>query len=111
MGQLPRLPNEAEGGMIPIKLKRKQEYKTAEKQEHIRPGMIFTALKYLNTAGHPYYKFYDDEETYKARCKIKDLRLLYGEEVEDDIEEDLEAEEEDIQNDPVRRQHFNYSEY
>ena len=32
----------------------------------------------------------DDEETYKARCKIKDLRLLYGEEVEDDIEEDLE---------------------
>ena len=144
--QLPRLPNEAEGGMIPIKLKRKQEYKTAEKQEHIRPGMIFTALKYLNTAGHPYYKFYDDEETYKARCKIKDLRLLYGEEVEDDIEEDLEklagmestevadeavkdsdeedddegeddmeealeAEEEDIQNDPVRRQHFNYSEY
>ena len=27
------------------------------------------------------------------------------------MEEALEAEEEDIQNDPVRRQHFNYSEY
>ena len=146
--QLPRLPNEAEGGLIPIKLKRKKEYKTAEKQEHIRPGMIFKALKYLNKAGHPYYDFFDDEDKYKARCKIKELRLLYGEEVEDDIEEDLEklegmeqenteiadeavkdsdeedndigeddmeealeAEEEDIQNDPVRRQHFNYSEY
>ena len=146
--QLPRLPNEAEGGMIPIKLKRKQEYKTVEKQEHIRPGVIFDALKYLNKAGHPYYKFYDDEDTYKARCKIKDLHLLYGEEVKDDIEEEveklagveeenadlvdeavkdsdeeddeveeddmeeaLEAEEEDIQNDPVRRQHFKYNEY
>ena len=52
------LPNEAEGGLIPIKLKRKQEYKTAEKQEHIRPGKIFEALKYLNKAGHPYYKFF-----------------------------------------------------
>ena len=33
------------------------------------------------------------------------------EEGEDDMEEALDAEEEDIQNDPVRRQHFKYCEY
>lgn len=96
----------------------------------------------MRKAGNPYYKFYDDQETYLARCKIKDqrgLRLLQDD--KDDIEEDLgkpttpdqtevedkavqdsdegadeveiamEQEEEDIENDPVRRQHFDYNEY
>ena len=143
--QMPRLPTEA--GLIPIKLKRKKEYKSAEKHERIRPEVIFQALRYLRKAGHPFYQFYDDEETYKTRCRIKDqrgLQLLEDEDLDldDDLEEDLgkpntpdemevddeavkacdeegedeleiavEQEEEDIQNDPVRRQHFNYSEY
>ena len=143
--QMPRLPTDA--GLIPIKLKRKKEYKSAEKHERIRPEVIFQALRYLRKAGHPLYQFYDDEETYKARCRIKDqrgLQLLEDEDLDldDDLEEDLgkpntpeeievddeavkasdeegedeleiavEKEEEDIQNDPVRRQHFNYSEY
>jgi len=143
--QMPRLPNDA--GLVSIKLKRKKEYKSAEKSERIRPAIIFQALKYLRQAGHPFYQFYDDEETYKARCRIKDqrgLELLEDEDLDldDDLEEDLgkpitpdvmevedeavkdsdeegedeleiavEQEEKDIQNDPVRRQHFNYSEY
>ena len=41
--QLPRLPTEA--GLIPIKLKRKKEYKNHEKQEQIRPEQIFLALR------------------------------------------------------------------
>ena len=137
--QLPRLPSEA--GVVPIKLKRKKEYKSHEKHEAIRPEQIFLALRYLRKAGNPYYQFYDDKETYLARCRIKDergLRLLL--EDKDDIEEDLgmpelaevedqavgdsdadesgdemeiavEQEEEDIQADPVRRQHFDYNEY
>ena len=139
--QLPRLPSEA--GIIPIKLKRKKEYKSHEKSEWVRPEQIFLALRYLAKAKNPYYQFYDDEKTYKARCRIKDqrgLRLL--EDDKDNIEEDLgkpevpgevevedqavrdsddegedemeiamEKEEEDIENDPVRRQHFNYNEY
>merc|ERR1719295_2423597 len=137
--QLPRLPTEA--GVVPIKLKRKKEYKSHEKHEAIRPEQIFLALRYLRKAGNPYYQFYDDKETYLARCRIKDqrgLRLL--QEDKDDIEEDLgmpelaevedqavrdsdadegddemeiavEQEEEDIQDDPVRRQHFDYNEY
>ena len=143
--QMPRLPNDA--GLVPIKLKRKKEYKSAEKSERIRPEIIFQALRYLKKAGHPFYQFYDDEETYKARCRIKNqrgLELLEDEDLDldDNLEEDLgkpitpdvmevedeavkdsdeegedeleiavEQEEEDIQNDPVRRQHFNYSEY
>ena len=141
--QMPRLPSEA--GLVPIKLKRKKEYKTHEKNEHIRPEQIFLALRYLKRAGNPYYQFYDDMETYKARCRIKDrrgLRLLEddlddieedlgkpatpetmevedqavrdsdeGDEGEDEMEIAVEQEEEDIENDPVRRQHFNYSEY
>ena len=139
--QLPRLPTEA--GVIPVKLKRKKEYKSHEKSEWVRPEQIFLALRYLAKAKNPYYQFYDDEKTYKARCRIKDqrgLRLL--EDDKDNIEEDLgkpevpgevevedqavrdsddegedemeiamEKEEEDIENDPVRRQHFNYNEY
>ena len=141
--QLPRLPTDA--GLIPIKLKRKKEYKSHEKSEWIRPEQIFRALRYLRKAGNPYYKFYDDEDTYKARCRIKDqrgLRLLEDDkdtieedlgkpedraevevedeavkdsdgddEGEDEIEQAMEQEEEDIENDPVRRQHFNYNEY
>ena len=139
--QLPRLPSEA--GVVPIKLKRKKEYKTHEKHEQIRPEQIFLALRYLRHANNPYYQFYDEQESYLARCRIKEqrgLRLLV--EDLDDIEEDLgkpasaettevedqavaedddegedeleiavQQEEEDIQNDPVRRQHFNYNEY
>ena len=138
--QLPRLPTEA--GVVPIKLKRKKEYKSHEKSEMIRPEQIFEALRYLRKQRNPYYNFYDDKETYMARCRIKDERgLRLMEDDKDDIEEDLgvptkpelvevedqavgdsdegedemeiavEEEEADIQNDPVRRQHFHYNEY
>ena len=139
--QLPRLPTEA--GVVPIKLKRKKEYKSHEKSEMIRPEQIFLALRYLRKAGHRDYQFYDEKDAYLARCKIKDqrgLRLLQDD--KDDIEEDLgvpttsdmaevedhavsgsdgdgesemeiamREEQEDIQNDPVRRQHFDYNEF
>merc|ERR1711983_380727 len=99
---------------------------------------MFRALRYLNKAGHPYYKFYDSKEEYLARCRQRDrLKLLVREEERDELEEDLgkmqaaggedgeepevadegeddmegvmAQEEEDIQNDPVRRQHFQYN--
>merc|ERR1712020_73493 len=83
----------------------------------------------------------DDYDAYKARLKIKNERsllLLKGDDLEEDVgtmsssdmlevedmavgepddegedemEIAVEQEEEDIQNDPVRRQHFNYNEY
>ena len=59
-------------------------------RDRIRPEQIFEALRYLRKQQNPYYNFYDDKETYMARCRIKDergLRLL--EDDRDDIEEDL----------------------
>ena len=87
--QLPRLPEEA--GLVPIKLKRKKEYKGYEKSELIRPEVMFRALRYLRERGHPYYQFFDDEETYMARCRQLDrLKLLTGEDARDELEEDLD---------------------
>ena len=90
MKQLPRLPTEAD--LIPIKLKRKKQYKGHEKSEYIRPEKLFQALRYLRKAGHPdYYRLFDDEETYLARCKAKkQLELLTGENAQDDLEENLD---------------------
>merc|ERR1719209_1604508 len=65
--QLPRLPEEA--GLVPIKLKRKKQYKGHEKSEQIRPEQMFGALRYMRKAGHPYYKFYDSKEEYMAMCR------------------------------------------
>ena len=50
--------------------------------------------RYLRKAKHPFYQFYDDEETYKARCSILDqreLQLLEDEDLDldDAVEEDL----------------------
>ena len=84
--QMPRMPTEA--GLVPVKLKRKKVYKGAERKEQIRPEVIFEALRYLRKAGHPFYQFYDDYDTYMARCKIKDQRGLHLF-ASDDIEEDL----------------------
>ena len=84
--QLPRLPCEA--GLIPVKLKRKKQYQGHEKNEMIRPEKLFEVLRYLRSQGHPYYQFYDSQENYMKRCKLRDERgykLLMGEEGCDDI--------------------------
>ena len=93
--QLPRLPREAD--LIPIKLKRKKEYKGHEKSEYIRPEKLFQALRYLRQAGHPDYQFFDDEQTYLARCKAKkQLELLTGECAKDDLEESLDEHADEV---------------
>ena len=88
--QLPRLPSEA--GLIPVKLKRKKQYKEADKRMKgmIRPEKIFQALQYLREQGHPSYNFYDSKEDYLARCKELNRRgdrLLMGEEDWDEVED------------------------
>ena len=62
---IPRTPKEA--GLIQVKLKRKLEYKNVHKHEYIDPQKIFKALELLKKKGHPYYKFYDDYNTFKCR--------------------------------------------
>ena len=47
---LPRTPHEA--GIIPVKLKRKKEYKNTHKEEYISVSKIKAALKTLKLLGH-----------------------------------------------------------
>ena len=133
--QLPRLPEEA--GLIPIKLKRKKQYQGHEKSELARPEKLFKVLKKLKEMNHPYYQCYDTEDQYEARrreIEERKTRMLREDDIEetmspramedindeltdevlegdnkDDLEEELAKEEEDLKNDPVRRQHFNYN--
>ena len=101
--QMPRMPTEA--GLVPVKLKRKKVYKGAERKEQIRPEVVFEALRYLRKAGHPFYQFYDDYDSYMARCKIKDqrgLHLFASDDIEEDVgkpdtPEDMEVEDQAVQ--------------
>ena len=78
---LPRTPQEA--GIIPIKLKRKVEYKNTHKEEYVSVPKIKAALKTLKTLGHKYYQFLDELEIddYESRCKDlenDELEFLFG---------------------------------
>ena len=70
--KLPRLPKEA--GLVPIKLKRKQAYKSSHLQEWVNVEKIFRCLVLLKNFGHSEYQFYSPEDftSYVSRCKVED---------------------------------------
>ena len=77
--QLPRLPRES--GLIPVQLKRKMEYNANHKREYIDPDKIIRALEYFKKCGNPYYKIFDDFESYQNRCNEEDKQghdFLFG---------------------------------
>ena len=81
INSLPRTPHEA--GIIPVKLKRKVEYKNTHKEEYVSVSKIKAALKSLKTLGHKYYQFIDELEVdnYESRCKDLDddqIEFLFG---------------------------------
>ena len=49
---LPRTPNES--GVIPVKLKRKLEYKNSHKIQYVSVEKVFKALQTLKEMGHSY---------------------------------------------------------
>ena len=53
-----RTPNEA--GIIAVKIKRKQQYKSAHKEEYVSVDKVKKALILLKELGHKYYQFNDD---------------------------------------------------
>ena len=55
INSLTRTPSEA--GIIPVKLKRKAEYKNTHKEEYVSVPKIKAALKTLKSLGHKYYSF------------------------------------------------------
>ena len=64
----PRTPSEA--SLVPIKLKRKQNYKNTHIQEYVNVRKIIDALRYLKSSGHKYYQFEFESsvEDYLERC-------------------------------------------
>ena len=94
--QLPRTPLGA--GLVPIKLKRKLEYKNPHLQEYINVGKIFCALESLKQAGHSEYQFFEASnfDSYKERCRKEDAdgyEMLFesGSSEEDEVDIDCVA--------------------
>ena len=89
LNQLPRTPSEA--CIVPIKLKRKKEYKNVHLSEYVDIEKMHRALETLKNYGHPEYQFYEptDWNKYADRCKADDPEgydILYGEASDDEIE-------------------------
>ena len=90
--KLPRLPKDA--GLVPIKLKRKQAYKSSHLQEWINVEKIHRCLLLLKNFGHKEYEFYSPEHfsSYVSRCKQDDCEgyemLFDSDEYEMSIDDD-----------------------
>ena len=67
---LPRTPSEA--GIIPVKLKRKMEYKTSHKIQYISVEKVLQALNTLKMLGNRYYQFIPDFQAFKNKCEETD---------------------------------------
>ena len=81
---LPRTPSEA--GIIPIKLKRKIEYKNAHKIQYVSVEKVLKAIQTLKEQGHKYYQFIPEIENFKEKCKEKDVegfKFLFPNEAKD----------------------------
>ena len=118
----PRTPEEA--GIIPVKLKRKLEYKNNHIEQYISTKKLFEALNTLNRLGNKYYQFVPEIESYKSKCQETDsdgFNLLFGSSDEARVfdENEIEAsevlsdsekeEEEYILKDAARKWQFNYN--
>ena len=100
--QLPRTP--AEACIVPIKLKRKKEYKGTHLKEYVDVEKLHKALEMLKNSGHPEYQFYEpsDFQSYARRCEEEDpdgFKTLFEDDSEDEFEEtDQENNDEIIAN-------------
>ena len=121
---LPRTPTEA--GIIPVKLKRKENFKNTHIEEYISIPKIKAALKILKKLGHMYYQFIKetDLDSFEERCATSDaegFEFLFGNEEHDKKNEEqtiaentneldtTEIElEEYITKDPVAKFQFEY---
>ena len=100
LNQLPRTPSE--GCIVPIKLKRKKEYKNVHLNEYVDVEKMHRALETLKECGHPEYQFYEpsDLNNYAQRCKISDpqgYKSLFEVDSDDEIESTGEREDGNIE--------------
>ena len=101
--------------MIPIKLKRKLDYKNPHLQEYINVAKIHCALESLKLAGHSEYQFYEASnfDNYEERCRKEDAdgyEMLFVEESseEDEVEVDcVTARGDEVDNMDISKQSLN----
>jgi exonuclease III len=90
---LPRTPSAAQ--IVPVKLKRKLQYKNVHKIEYISVEKVLKALQTLKRLGNKYYEFVPEEQDFREKCKncdVEGFQMLYPEEEEDeDSEKEGEA--------------------
>ena len=80
---LPRTPTEA--GIIPVKLKRKLEYKNSHLTQYVSVVKVCKALQTLKNMGNKYYQFVPEAENFKEKCRASDIEgfnLLFPDEDE-----------------------------
>ena len=66
---LPHTPNSA--GLVPLKLKRKMQYRSTVSYQHIRPGTVREALAILHNI-NPFYSNIQENSTWKDDCWQED---------------------------------------
>ena len=67
---LPKTP--MQGGLVEVKLKRKNEYQSAYNQAYIDPNRLYKAMNYLKSMGNPHYQFFQNIQDYEATCQKQD---------------------------------------
>jgi len=93
---LPRTPTSA--GIIPVKLKRKQEYKSHVYYEHVRPNKVLEAFQWLKENNHHYAEVIDASDKWKETFTAEDSNLwnhLTQPEIEDELPETSSMTEDD----------------
>ena len=80
---LPRIPSEAH--LLPVKLKRKIEYKNHHHLAMIDPHKIIRLLKTFKDLGHPSYQFYDNSKNEAVHVEEYHQRCLDGNPHVDDL--------------------------
>ena len=57
-----KLRTPANAGIIPVRLKRKKEYKSSHRQQYVNLEKVFKVLEDFKNAGHPDYQFVETYE-------------------------------------------------
>ena len=70
---LPRTPTSA--GIIPVKLKRKQEYKSHVFYEHVRPNKVVEAFHWLQVNNIHYQEVTDTTDNWEENSSVQDSEL------------------------------------
>ena len=92
---LPRTPSEA--GIIPIKLKRKLNYKNSHMVQYISVPKILKALDTLKEMGNRYYQFIPKKSNFEDACRENDLEGFHFIYPKDEIaREEMNLNEESI---------------